>query len=77
MDDIDKIQLKLEGRCIRCKEKLPEHLENCEKHPKHDVLKSVKNISHYLNNALNDIAEKAKDEKTRKQLEELIVKIKK
>ena len=77
MDEIDRAQLKLEGRCIYCKEKLPEHLEGCEKHPRHDVLKSVKNISHYLNNVLSDIAEKAKDETTRKQLEEIIVKIKK
>ncbi len=77
MDAVDTAQLRLEGRCIYCKEKLPEHITSCEKHPKHDVLKSVKNISYYLNKTLNNIAEQAEDEEKRKVIEELIAKIKK
>lgn len=77
MDEIDKAQLKLEGRCINCKEKLPQHLPDCVNHPRRDLLKSVKGISFYLKNALDDISKKAEDESTRKQLEELIAKIKK
>ena len=72
MDEIDKAQLKLEGRCIHCKEKLPNHLTDCELHPRHDVLKGIKNISYHLNNTLAGIAEKAEDVDYRKKLEELL-----
>lgn len=77
MDEIDKAQLKLEGRCIECREKLPNHLPECIKHPRRDLLKSIKDISYYLKNVLGDISKKAEDDDTRKQLEELINKIKK
>jgi hypothetical protein len=78
MDDVDKAQLKLEGRCIHCKEKLPEHLENCVNHPRLAVLNGIKNTSHYLKDSLEKIAERAKETKlSLKQLEELLTKIKK
>lgn len=77
MDEIDKAQLKLEGRCIHCKEKLPNHLTDCEQHPRQDLLKGIKGISFHLNKALSNIAYHADDEEKRKQLEEIIAKIKK
>jgi hypothetical protein len=77
MDEIDKAQLKLEGRCIHCKEKLPNHLTDCELHPRHDVLKGIKGISFHLNKALSNIAYHADDDEKRKQIEEIIAKIKK
>lgn len=33
MDKIDKAQLILEGRCVECKERLPDHSKNCSQHP--------------------------------------------
>jgi len=77
MDEIDQAQLKLEGRCVYCKEKLPEHLNDCKKHPRYTLLKSIKDINFHLNNALTKIAEEALDEQKRKQIEEIITKIKK
>jgi len=78
MDKVEIAQLKLEGRCIHCKEKLPEHLENCVSHPRLAVLNGIKNTSYYLKTKLVKIAERAKEtELSLKQLEELLAKIKK
>ena len=33
MDAVDKAQLILEGRCVECKERLPEHSKSCSQHP--------------------------------------------
>lgn len=77
MDEIDQAQLKLEGRCVYCKEKLPEHLKDCKKHPRYTLLKSIKDINFHLNTALSNIAHHAEDDEKRKQLEEIIAKIKK
>lgn len=32
-DDVDIAQLKLEGRCVDCKELLPNHDIGCKHHP--------------------------------------------
>jgi hypothetical protein len=77
MDKIDKAQLKLEGRCIHCKEKLPQHLTDCEDHPKRDILRSLKRISGHFNDALKKIADRAESAEYRKQMEEMLTKIKK
>jgi hypothetical protein len=78
MDDVDTAQLKLEGRCVHCKEKLPEHLKNCVNHPKLAVLNNIKTSSSYLKTQLEKIAERAKEtELSMKQLAELLSKIKK
>jgi len=77
MDEIDKAQLKLEGLCIHCKEKIPNHLTDCEQHPRRELLKGIKGISFYLKNVLTNIAHYADDDEKRKQLEEIIAKIKK
>jgi hypothetical protein len=75
MDDVDTAQLKLEGRCIHCKEKLPEHLENCVNHPRLAVLNGIKNSSYYLKTKLVKIAERAKEtELLMKQLAEALAK---
>lgn len=77
MDDVDTAQLKLEGRCVQCKEKLLEHLATCEKNPRVKILKGVKNISYFLNTTLSSIAENADDPKKRRFLEEYLTKSKK
>lgn len=40
-DPVDIAQLKLEGRCTECAEKLPKHLLECSQHPRKYVLKAI------------------------------------
>ncbi len=44
MDDVDKAQLILEGRCVECKELLPKHTKNCSQHPWRTVLSALNKL---------------------------------
>lgn len=44
MDDVDKAQLILEGRCVECKELLPKHTKECSQHPWRTVLVALKKL---------------------------------
>ena len=44
MDKIDKAQLILEGRCVKCKERLPEHSKDCSLHPWRHVLVALNKL---------------------------------
>lgn len=45
MDDVDKAQLILEGRCVKCKEHLPEHSKDCSLHPWRHVLVALNKLN--------------------------------
>ena len=51
MDEIDKAQLILEGRCIECTERLPYHSKECSQHPWKFVILALNNLKQKLTNA--------------------------
>jgi hypothetical protein len=48
MDAVDKAQLILEGRCVKCKERLPEHSKDCSLHPWRPVLRVLTKLRNKL-----------------------------
>jgi hypothetical protein len=44
MDKVDKAQLILEGRCVKCNELLPEHSIDCSQHPWRFVLYALSKL---------------------------------
>lgn len=44
MDDVDKAQLILEGRCVECTELLPKHTTDCSQHPWRPVLGALNKL---------------------------------
>ena len=48
MDAVDKAQLILEGRCVKCKERLPEHSKECSLHPWRPVLQALTKLRNKL-----------------------------
>ena len=42
--DNDKAQLILEGRCVKCKERLPKHTIDCSQHPWKTVLSMLNKL---------------------------------
>jgi hypothetical protein len=47
-DQTDIAQLKLEGRCVECRERLPKHDTECSQHPRRFVLKAIDGLKQYL-----------------------------
>ena len=48
MDAVDKAQIVLEGRCLECKERLPEHSKDCSQHPWKTVMQILRNLKNKL-----------------------------
>lgn len=48
MDEVDRVQLKLEGRCVECKERLPNHSRECSQHPWRTVLGALNKLKTQL-----------------------------
>lgn len=44
-DNIDRVQKKLEGRCLECAEYLPEHTQQCVLHPLHALSMKLGSLS--------------------------------
>jgi hypothetical protein len=44
MDDVDKAQLILEGRCIECTALVPKHTTDCSRHPWRYVLGTLNKL---------------------------------
>jgi hypothetical protein len=40
-DQVDMAQLKLEGKCVECRELLPEHSVDCGDHPRKFLLTAL------------------------------------
>jgi|688.fasta_scaffold2196769_2 hypothetical protein len=48
MDDVDKAQFILEGRCTECTELLPKHTTDCSRHPWKPVLGALNKLKVHL-----------------------------
>ena len=46
MNKVDKAQFILEGRCVKCKELLPNHSTDCSQHPWRPVLIALKVVNY-------------------------------
>ena len=53
MDKVDKAQLILEGRCVKCKERLPEHSKDCSLHPWRHVLVALNKLKQQKQKLIN------------------------
>ena len=71
-DRDEQIQLKLEGRCLNCKEELPNHLIDCPDHPRLDVLDKVKRVGDLMGTVLQQISDRMNDPIRREFIEKFL-----
>lgn len=76
MDEQDKVQKILEGRCILCDTRLPDHTVECEYSPYAQVQRKIDSINAELNAKIDYVTDMVKQNKiTVEQFIELLDKI--
>lgn len=62
-NDIEKAQIKLEGRCDQCLERLPNHQATCIHSPHYTVSDKLKHIAVHIDTVMNELEGKLEDNK--------------
>lgn len=76
-NDIEKAQIKLEGRCDLCMERLPNHLATCIHSPHYTVSDKLKHIAVHIDTVLNELEGKIEDnQEMLEEINQLINKLK-
>lgn len=76
-NDIKNAQIILEGRCVECGKRLPDHLATCIHSPHYTLSDKLKHIAVHIDTVLNELEGKVEDnQEMLEEINELINKLK-